>query len=41
MVTAGYFLGKIGMKYLNSRLLKFEPFLDPWEFEAAYLQIKE
>lgn len=41
MVTAGYFTGKIGVNYLNTRLMKYEPFLDTWEFEVNYLKIKE
>ena len=40
-VKAGYFLGHIGINYFNLKYMKFEPFLDQWEFETHYLKINE
>ena len=41
MVTAGYFLGTIAVNYYNLKHNKFEPLIDPWNFEVNYLKIKE
>ena len=41
MVTAGYLLGNIGVNYYNIQQLKFEPFIDSWDFELDYLKIRK
>jgi len=41
IVRAGYILGQIGVNYFNLKYLKFEPFMDPWEFQIDYLKITE
>jgi hypothetical protein len=41
VINSAYFLGRISINYYNFNKLKFEPFIDPWNFELNHLQIKK
>lgn len=40
-ITAGYFFGRLGVDYFNASITKYEPFVDPWNFEFDILKIRE